>query len=74
MTDVLLQIYEDNLVYRTMVSHKRAIPLLVALSQSGMTHTKQKVGETITSSISGLPLLISGFSFSFLFGFLSARE
>nr|DAD31526.1 TPA_asm: hypothetical protein HUJ06_010377 [Nelumbo nucifera] len=41
-TVVLLQICEDNLVYRTMVSHEGAIPPLVALSQSGMTHAKQK--------------------------------
>ncbi|XP_008671363.1 U-box domain-containing protein 4, partial [Zea mays] len=38
----LLQIYEDNIVYRTMVAHEGAIPPLIALSQSSSARPKLK--------------------------------
>ncbi|KAG4389219.1 hypothetical protein AAZX31_06G042600 [Glycine max] len=40
---VLLQICEESVVYRTMVSREGAIPPLVALSQSNSNRAKQKV-------------------------------
>ncbi|CAN1274482.1 U-box domain-containing protein 4 [Linum perenne] len=40
---ILLQLCEDNLVYRAMVAREGAIPPLVALSQSGTNRAKQKV-------------------------------
>ncbi|KAK7351592.1 hypothetical protein VNO77_11156 [Canavalia gladiata] len=43
---ILLQICEDNVVYRTMVCREGAIPPLVALSQSGTNRAKQKA-ETL---------------------------
>ncbi|KAF9621192.1 hypothetical protein IFM89_016686 [Coptis chinensis] len=39
---ILLQICENNLAYRQLVSREGAIPPLVALSQSGTTRSKQK--------------------------------
>ncbi|XP_010272526.1 PREDICTED: U-box domain-containing protein 4-like [Nelumbo nucifera] len=46
-TAVLLQICEDNLIYRTMVSREGAIPPLVALSQSGTTRAREKAEALI---------------------------
>ncbi|GMP45499.1 hypothetical protein CsSME_00014007 [Camellia sinensis var. sinensis] len=43
---ILLQICEDSVPYRTMVSREGAIPPLVALSQSGTSRAKQKA-ETL---------------------------
>lgn len=43
---ILLQICEDSVAYRTMVSREGAIPPLVALSQSGTSRAKQKA-ETL---------------------------
>jgi hypothetical protein len=40
---ILLQICEDNLVFRAMVAREGAIPALVALTQSGTNRAKQKV-------------------------------
>ncbi|KAJ6722286.1 U-BOX DOMAIN-CONTAINING PROTEIN 4-LIKE ISOFORM X1 [Salix koriyanagi] len=40
---ILLQICEDNLVFRAMVTREGAIPPLVALTQSGTNRAKQKV-------------------------------
>ncbi|XP_038716691.1 U-box domain-containing protein 4 [Tripterygium wilfordii] len=43
---ILLQICEDSVVYRSMVTREGAIPPLVALSQSGTSRAKQKA-ETL---------------------------
>ncbi|KAJ6327980.1 hypothetical protein OIU77_009793 [Salix suchowensis] len=43
---ILLQICEDNLVFRAMVTREGAIPPLVALTQSGTNRAKQKA-ETL---------------------------
>ncbi|EXB43805.1 U-box domain-containing protein 4 [Morus notabilis] len=43
---ILLQICEESVVYRTMVSREGAIPPLVALTQSGTNRAKQKA-ETL---------------------------
>ncbi|KAL5676223.1 hypothetical protein ACJX0J_012354, partial [Zea mays] len=45
----LLQIYEDNIVYRTMVAHEGAIPPLIALSQSSSARPKLKTKVHTTS-------------------------
>ncbi|KAI3688999.1 hypothetical protein L2E82_46947 [Cichorium intybus] len=44
---ILLQICDDSVVYRTMVSREGAIPPLVALSQSGTKRAKQKAEALI---------------------------
>lgn len=44
---ILLQICEDNLIYRSMVAREGAIPPLVALSQSGTTRARQKAEALI---------------------------
>ncbi|PIA33260.1 hypothetical protein AQUCO_04200194v1 [Aquilegia coerulea] len=44
---ILLQICEDNIMYRNMVAREGAIPPLVALSQSGTTRAKQKAEALI---------------------------
>ncbi|KAE8658860.1 U-box domain-containing protein 4 [Hibiscus syriacus] len=43
----LLQICEDNLLFRAMVAREGAIPPLVALSQSGTNRAKQKASTLI---------------------------
>ncbi|KAJ1385475.1 Armadillo-type fold [Sesbania bispinosa] len=43
---ILLQICEENVAYRTMVSREGAIPPLIALSQTGTNRAKQKA-ETL---------------------------
>ncbi|XP_073525901.1 uncharacterized protein [Phyllobates terribilis] len=44
--DILLQLCDDNVLYRTLVAREGAIPPLVALSQSGTTRARKKA-ETL---------------------------
>ncbi|OWM70754.1 U-box domain-containing protein 4-like isoform X1 [Punica granatum] len=44
---ILLQLCEDSVVYRTMVSREGAIPPLVALSQTSTSRAKQKAEKLI---------------------------